>query len=177
MRDLGLRLVFVMIGLTAVVTVACSSDGDDAPPSPTVAGTVPPAGLPLDTILTEQLTQLNDPVFVAQVYSDAYTAHPDAATVPVLEGGEMFPVNYADNNLNICQFGSPPFGDIPVVRGGGCMSLTWGLLSIYGVTGYGEFYQAAVTAWNFARTTVPTEQATMEGNIRNLLARRNPTSQ
>lgn len=189
-RALSTVAAWLVLSAAAVAISACGSGEGEAPteppsgtptPTPWVRPTVTPffpvaspgAGKPPTDIFTAPVTGISDPELVRAAYAAAYAAHPEVEQLPVLETGEAFPEQYAENNLNICLFGHPPpVGSAPAVRGGGCQTLVLGLLSIYDTTGEGIFYQAAVVAWDFAVTTLPDQVEVMTNNLRILLDRR-----
>ena len=178
MSGLGVRFVAMLVFSLAISLVACSGGDDTDGPSSTPvtpslpSGTPPAAGKPLSDIFSEPISGLVQPEVVKAAYAAAYKTHPDAGLVPSLEGGEAFPEQFADNNFNVCLFGQPTLGSAPAIRGGGCQILTYGLLAIYATTGYGEFYQAAVVAWDFAVSTLPPQAEPMHNSLQILFDRR-----
>jgi hypothetical protein len=140
--------------------------------TPLDLGTPPPPGKPLEDIVAEEQFAVSDPDLVTAAYGAAYAAHPDAGTINAIDNNQPFPRQYADNNLEYCQFGQPPFGADPALRAGSCGIMLVGFLSIYDATGYGEFYQAAVVTYNFALTTLPEQTEQINANLQNFFQRR-----
>lgn len=100
----------------------------------------------------------------------AYQNHPDANEVHPF--GSTHPMTREGLNigLNICQYGLPEDQGYPKLIESGrsiaCMGIAQNMYEIYRLTGYEEFYQAAVNAANYFLTEFPHRRQQLDDALR-----------